>query len=219
MIINLDAVFPKRISFGARSEPEWATDLSEAGSGRESTNQRWSQTRHNFDVSLAVRTRDDYMIVRSHFHLVRGRALGFLFSDSLDHIAAAGDGVLSAPASSPSEYQMYRRYGSGSNLYDRRITRPESGTLSFFRTRSLVTTDITGSVTVEYGGASTDQPGGLVSIGGHMSGDTYTWTGQFFVPCRYAADRLPGVIVNRRPGENGPLLVQCDSIPLIEIRE
>jgi uncharacterized protein (TIGR02217 family) len=211
--------FPRRLSFGANSDPAWLTELATTSAGFDSTNQPWSQTRHHFDVSFAVRTADDYIAVREHFHTMRGRAKAFLFRDPLDNQVALANGVVGALEGSPTAWQLFRRYGSGNDLYDRRITRPVSGTLTVWRTRSMVTTNVTGSCVFDYGGSSTEEPGGTFIVSGHQSGDTYSWSGQFMVPCRYDIDRLPGLIVNRRPGEDGPLLVQCDAIPLVEVRE
>ena len=211
-MVIINAPFPERIAFGARSEPGWFTDMSASGSGRESANQRWEHTRHFYDVSLAVRTADDYALVRSHFHTVRGRGKGFLFKDPLDFSATSADGVSDEADSVTDGWQLLKRYGSGADAYDRRITRPVSGTLTIYRTRSAVTSDVTGSSTIDYAD-------GTFTVSGDTVGDVYTWAGEFRVPCRYDVDRLPSVIVNKEPGLDGQLFVQCDSIPLVEVRE
>ena len=41
--------------------------------------------------------------------------------------------------------------------------------------------------------------------------------GEFRVPCRYDTDRLPAVAINRRADDE--LLVECPSIPLVEVNE
>lgn len=218
-MIIIDTPFPERISFGARSEPEWSTELAATVAGFEATNQNWSNAKHAFDVSLSVRTADDYIAVRAHFHSARGRAKGFLFKDPLDFEVAAADGVSDEAEASSSGFQMFKRYGSGADVYLRKITRPVSGTVQIFRTRGASTTDVTGSATIDYGDDSTDEPGGTFDVSGDAPGDIYTWAGEFRVPCRYGVDRLPSVIVNKQPGSDGQLLVQCDSIPVYEIRD
>lgn len=205
----INAPFPERISFGARSEPEWLTDLAEAFSGFESANQNWTQARHRYDVSLSVRTATDYVTVREHFHTVRGRSKGFLFKDPLDYAVATSQGVTSETADSDG-WQMYKRYGSGADKYDRIITRPVSGSVAIYRTRSAVTTNVTADCTI-------DHDTGVFDVTGDANGDVYTWSGEFRVPCRYDVDRLPTAIVNKQP--NGDLYVACDSIPLVEVRE
>ncbi len=203
----VDTPFPERIAFQAKAEAMWQTTLTAVLSGFEATNQNWAQTRHAYDAGLAVRVASDYLLVKTHFHLMRGRAKSFPFTDPIDHTVAQAAGVLLPSASN---WQMFYRYGSGGTTYDRKITRPKTGTVTVFRTRAAVTTAI--AVTITY-------TTGIVAIGGHVEGDTYSWSGDFFVPCRYDIDRLPGVIVNKQPTADGELYVECDSIPIVEIRE
>ena len=117
------ADFPERIAFGAQSDPQWSTNLVALGSGFESANQNWQDCRHAFDVSFAVRVLSDYQLIRAHFHQARGRARAFLFKDFLDYTATQAEGVLTATGTA-NQYQMHKRYGSGADFYDRRITRP-----------------------------------------------------------------------------------------------
>lgn len=208
----VDTPFPECIAFQAKAEAMWQTTLTTVLSGFESTNQNWAQTRHAYDAGLAVRVASDYLLVKTHFHLMRGRAKAFPFTDPIDHTVVQAAGVLVAEAGSPNDLHMFYQYGTGSGAYQRRITRPKTGTVKVYRTRAAVTTDITGSATISY-------TTGIVAVTGHVAGDTYAWSGDFFVPCRYDIDRLPGVIVNKQPGPNGELFVDCDSIPIVEIRE
>jgi uncharacterized protein (TIGR02217 family) len=215
----VDTEFPRRIAFGAQRFPGWKTGVVARFSGLESTDQQWSRAKHRFDVSLAVRTETDYLLVQDHFHMVRARAKAFPFSDTVDHTTTVDRGILIDDGDSPTTgYQLAKRYGTGQDAYQRRITRPKTGTVHIFRTRAGVTSDITGSTTIGYG--SRTAPGGFVTFvpGAYVAGDVLSWSGQFFVPCRYDTDELPTTVVNRRPG-GGELLVQCDSIPICEVRE
>lgn len=207
----VDIEFPRRIAFHATAEAQWSTGLTSLLSGFETTNQNWSQTRHAYDVGLAVRTASDYLLIKTHFHAMRGRAKSFPFLDPIDFKVSQADGVLTA---SGSDWQMFYRYGSGDGAYDRKITRPRTGTVAVFRTRSGVTSNVTGSATITY-------TTGIVAISGDADGDTYAWSGEFFVPCRYDVDRLPGAIIDKQPpGRDAPeLLVACDSIPMLEVLE
>lgn len=211
-MVFVDESLPDCIQLGAESDPMWLTNVVTAIGGFEATNQNWADARHTFDISYAVRDASDYMLIRVHFHMMRGRAKKFPFKDFLDFEVAASEGVLTDTESSPAiEYQFYKRYGSGSDLYDRKITRPTSGTIAVFRTRASVTTNITGSATISY-------TTGLVSISGHQAGDTYTWSGEFRVPVRYDTDKLPG-IARDRSGGGGELLVECPAIMIVEVKE
>ena len=212
----VDIPFPERIAFGAQSDVTWATELAATQSGHEITNQSWEENRHVFDVSFAVRLRSDYLQVRSHFNQTRGRAKSFPFKDFLDYQVSTSEGkLLSSAGAAPAgngTYYLHKRYGTGSDAYDRRITRPDSPA-QVFRTRSGSTTNITGA------GAVVTHTTGAVAITGHAGGDTYSWSGTFKVPCRYEADRLPAVAVNKEGTPDGDLWVECGAINLIEVRE
>jgi uncharacterized protein (TIGR02217 family) len=212
-MVYVDIPFPDCIAMGAQSDPTWSTSLAATIGGTEYANQNWADARHAYDVSFAVRNATDYLLIREHFHQVRGRAKSFPFKDFLDFEVTQAQGLLADDAIDPTgDYQMYRRYGSGADAYDRKITRPVSGTITVYRTRSSTTTDATADATI-------DHTTGLVTMANHLGGDVYAWAGEFRVPCRYDTDRLPGVAINREPGIDGDLLVRCDSIPLVEVRE
>jgi uncharacterized protein (TIGR02217 family) len=211
----VDIAFPECIAFGAQSDPTWETVVTVNTGGYENTNQNWSHARHVYDVSFSVRTASDYLLIRNHFHEVRGRARSFPFKDFLDFEASAANGAvlslaLAAPAASGT-YYLFKVYGS-TQPYRRRITRPDNP-VAVYRTRSGVTTDITGTDAV------VTYTTGAVAIANHVAGDTYAWAGSFKVPCRYESDRLPAAAVNKGPGEAGELLVTCGAITVIEVRE
>jgi uncharacterized protein (TIGR02217 family) len=202
----LPVEFPPRIAMNSMRAPGWFTTLVETFGGWTSTNQEWQDARHDYDVSLAVRTATDYQEVLAHFHAVRGRAHSFPFRDAVDYKVTSAQGV--ALLVEGDNYQLHRRYGA-TNPYDRRITRPTSGKCTFYRTRSGSQTVITPTV---------DYTTGRITVSGHAGGDTYQWAGEFSVPVRYLVDKLPAVVVDRRPG-GGELLVQCEGITLQEVRE
>lgn len=211
----VDVVFPPRIAMGAQRRPGWKTSLTQVQSGNEFTNQDWSRARHSYELSFAVRTVSDYDVVVEHFHTMRGRFRKFPFKDILDFRVEAQRGLLLDDGDSPTTgYHLAKRYGSAGYFYDRRITRPAVGTVAIYRTRSSVIVDVTGSATINYStGWVTFSPGTV------HAGDVLSWAGQFWVPARYDVDELPGLIVDRRPGQNGELLVSCESIPVVEARE
>lgn len=196
--------FPDKIALGAQRDTDWATTVHRTFAGWTQRNQNRSRALHSWDISFAVRVVSDYDAIVEHFHQVRGRANLFPFKDYLDFTAAQAEGLLTLV--SGSIYQMHKRYGAA-NPFDRKITRPRSGTVTVYRTRSAVTTTITPTI---------DYTTGRVTVAGHVAGDTYAWAGEFMVPCRYDADRLPGAIINRQPGAAGEHFVQCESILVVE---
>lgn len=212
-MLYVDIQFPPRLALNSQRNTAWSTTLNQTFSGIEAASQNWSQARHEFDVSFAVRTASDYETVLNHFHAVRAKSKAFPFRDCLDYRVEASNGVLSIPAESPTVgFQMQKRYGTGANAYYRDITKPKLDTVFIWRTRASVVDDITASCAI-------GQYTGIVSIPGgvYLPGDVLAWSGQFYVPCRYDTDQLPAVIQDRRPG-GGDYLVACESIPIVEVK-
>lgn len=205
----VDAEFPRRLALGAVREPGWSTSLVENFGGFESANRNWVNAKHSYDVSLTIRNETDYKLALTHFHSVRGRWGVFPFKDFLDYRCEQAEGELIDNGDSPAgDWQLVKRYGSGDALWRRWITRPMSGVV-VYRTRAGVTTVIAATVSLTTG---------RVTLSGHLAGDTYAWSGQFFVPCRYGSDKMPAAAVDRAPG-GGELLVRCENITLMEVRE
>lgn len=204
-----DIEFPRRIALGAMREPGWSTTLVENFGGFENANQNWANAKHSYDIGLAIRTETDYQLVLTHFHSVRGRWKKFPFKDFLDYRCEQSQGILIDNGDSPAgDFQLVKVYGTGDEAWHRWITRPMAGAV-IYRTRA-------GSTTVA--SATVSLTTGRVVPSGHVAGDTYAWSGQFFVPVRYGSDKLPSIVPDRQP-DSGELLVKCDSIMLIEARE
>jgi uncharacterized protein (TIGR02217 family) len=195
----LQLEFPRRIALGAQRKSDWATSVNRTYGGWTQRNQNRAAALHSWDIGLAIRTAADFAEVLAHFHECRGQVHSFPFVDPLDHQATAEQGTTTLVTGTT--YQLLKRYGSA-NPYLRRITRPQAGTVRIFRTRAGATSEIFPSV---------DTGIGRFSPAGHQSGDTYSWSGQFYVPARYAADGLPGILVDRAPN-GGEYLVDVDSI-------
>jgi uncharacterized protein (TIGR02217 family) len=209
----LNAPFPDEcFAFGTQGDLIWMTHIATSSGGGEFAQEVWQDNLRSYDVSLAVKTMTDYVLVRDHFNEVRGRAYRFPLKDHLDYECTQANGALrdttgaTAPAGNGTFY-LHKRYGTV-NPYYRKITRPDNPVV-IYRTRSAVTSVITPTVTYTTG---------AVALTGHVAGDTYSWTGTFKVPCRYEQDRLPAVVIDRE-GAEGELLVRCSSIPIRERRE
>lgn len=194
--------FPVDISFGAEGGPTYRTDVVETDGGYEYRNQNWEQSRLRWDVAQAARTGERAAKLLSFFRQVRGRTNAFRFKDWADYQVPdnAGEGIFGqVVGESPDNvYQMYKRYGSGALLENRKITRPVDGT-----------------VTV-YGGtvASIDYDTGLVTM---TSGIPTAWTGEFDVPCRFDIDDLKQTLTDRNLSDG--IIITASDIPIIEVRE
>ena len=200
----IDTPFPPCLSYGIECDPEWQTVIATTASGFESRNLNWSQARHSYDASFAIRTNADHALVREHFHMARGRTHSWPLLDPTDHVCALADGVVSEPT--PGTFQLYKRYGSGAFAYDRKITRPFE-----------VSVYLNGLLLGE-SDYSLDEDTGLLTLDdSEATINNVAWAGQFYVPCRYDTGRLPVRIENRQPG--GEYLVRSESIPIVEVRE
>lgn len=188
--------FPEDISYEAVCGPEWRTNVIELNSGHETRNQNWSIARGQYEVAHAARVQSKLDTLLDFFRAVRGRTHGFRFKDWSDFQVTASQGVLTALGGGT--YQLYKRYTSGAQTYDRKIQKP-----------------VLGSVAVAGGGSySVDSTTGVVT---HNSGAAPTgWSGEFDVPCRFDTDLMQAAIVSRNSGSG--LLYSWDSIKIREIR-
>lgn len=208
-MIYVDVPFPRRIALQARFEPEWQTTIARSIGGFELPNIDWEDELLRAEVTLTLRPVSEYVELRSHFSMARGKAKAWPLRDPLDCQATAATGRLINPTTGAlpagnGSFQLSVLYGSGSEAYYSRVTRPVSP-ITVLRNGSPITPTI-------------DYTTGLVAITGHSGGDTYAWTGEFVKPCRYDVDRLPAVIIDREPGA-GELLVSCGPIPIVQVRE
>lgn len=200
--------FPRRIAMGMLCEPSWSVSVASLNNGDEQRNLNWTQTRHTYDASLAVRNETDYADVLKHFHMARGRFHTFPLKDPVDYRVQQSQGVIRLDQDdSPSTPQLYKQYGTGTYAYYRRITRPKQGTLTLVSGGSPLTEGV--DYTIDY-------DTGAVTTGVAIAG--ITWTGEFYVPCRYDMDKLPSRVVDRN-GSHGELLIEASSIILVEVRE
>lgn len=195
--------FPDEIAQGATGGPRWKTTKNRSTGGRRTANKDWSDAIHYFEVSQAIKTLDDFELVRAFFYVVAGAFDGFRFKDFSNFQVAQALGVLQATAA-PSVYQMCKAERYGSREYLRRILKPVTSSVTVWRTRSAVTTVITPSI---------DYTTGLVTVTGHMVGDTYAWAGAFDVPVNFADDSMETA---QQISSDDSLLMSWPSIQLEE---
>ncbi|TCP58369.1 uncharacterized protein (TIGR02217 family) [Rhodovulum bhavnagarense] len=200
--------FPDNISRGARGGPERRTQIVELGSGDEERNASWANSRRRYDVAYGIRRVDDLAAVVAFFEARNGRLHGFRFKDWGDHKSClpsqtplptdqaigTGDGTMTA-------FQLMKRYASGSQTWNRTITKPVAGTVR-------VALDGTEQPT----GWSVDTATGVVTFGtAPGAGVAITAGFEFDVPVRFDTDALDVTLDLERLGS-------ITSIPLLEIR-
>jgi uncharacterized protein (TIGR02217 family) len=196
--------FPDRIAAGGRGGPSWKTSKAVTSSGFRNTNKEWKSPLHLYNVAQGIKTEADFEQVRDFFMVVYGAYDGFRFKDYTDYQAGTR-GVCTLITGST--YQFYKTYAFGVRSFSRKILKPVAGTIAIIRTRASVPTDITGSSTI-------DTTNGQVTVTGHVGGDTYTWTGEFDVPCAFADDLLEADVL----GSVHNMLLSWSSIRIEEIR-
>lgn len=176
---------PNRFALGAQGGPMFSTEVVDTTGGQQYINGNWLMPLHVFDVSELAKGPEEFAELKAYFMVVGGRRDGFPFKDWSDFQANRDPLALV----SGSVYQLLRRYVSGSRTFDRPIYKPYVALV--FRTRSGSTSAISPSI---------DLTTGLVTVSGHVSGDTYSWSGEFYVPVRFTNDQLQAVIKNRSGG-------------------
>lgn len=194
------------LSYGAKGGPVWDTSRAYANNGRRIANKNWSAPLHRYDISHCLKTESDFNEIRNFFYVVAGAFDGFRFKDWMDYKAEQSETNLTLI--SGTTYQMNKLYSLGSRTYKRAIQKPVAGA-QVFRTRSGTTTNITGS------GATVDAATGIVTISGHVAGDTYSWLGEFDVPVAFVSDEFMPEIINKTGDE---FLIASGQIMLEEIR-
>lgn len=186
--------FPDYLAYGLVEGPAFSSTVIQVKSGAESRNQQWSQELHTFDGSTTGRKQSERDEITSFFRTMAGRINGFRIKDYAD-FQDGGAGLLRATTIA-NVYQLIKRYTSGSQTYNRDITKPISP----------IVLSGGGSYTVDY-------TTGLVTV---VSGAIPTaWTGQFDVPARFDHDDLKWDLVTRA---GGGIIYQAQQLRIVELR-
>ena len=200
--------FPDNINRGARGGPERRTQIVELASGDEERNASWANLRRRFDVAYGIRRADDLAIVVAFFEARNGRLHGFRFKDWADHKSCMPSGtpsptdqVIGTGDGATTDFQIVKRYASGSQTWVRTITKPVDGT---------VHVALDGAE--QLGGWSIDTTTGVVTFDTAPAEDVAVTAGfEFDVPVRFDTDVLDVTLDLERLGS-------ITSIPLLEIR-
>jgi uncharacterized protein (TIGR02217 family) len=196
-------LFPPRISANMTGGPRFKNNKAYSPNGQRVVNRSSIYPLWEYACAHPVRNGPEFKELRAFFLVVGGDADGFLFKDWADFTCSASES--STTFVSAGVYQLNKVYTIGARTFVRPIYKPKAGA-SIFRTRSSVTTDITGSSTL-------NTTTGRVTVTGHASGDVYTWSGEFYVPVAF---KNPDAIFNVIGGSS--MLIEWPSIELEEIR-
>jgi len=182
--------------------------------GNEVVNQNRSQHRRVFNAAFGVRTLADLRILSAFFHAQAGPVNGFLVKDWTDfqttHAAATlASGITTqgiATNTTGATWQMQKKYTVASRSHTRNIKRPKAGAAVYFD-------GVLATITTQY---TYDTTTGLLTV---VSGSptAITWTGEFYVPCRFAQKNLPADLIMYAESKPGGGNVDVPDVPMIEV--
>lgn len=174
----VEVQFPSDISYGSAGGPEYATDIVASVGGYEQRNINWEQARARYNVAHGVKTKAQLDALIAFFRARKGRAHGFWFKDWTDYQAT--NETLGTGNSVQTQFQLVKRYVSGSVTELRTIVKPVAGTVQVVRNAVLQTT-----------GVSVNAATGVVTFAtAPAAGQVITASFQFDVPVRFDTDKL-----------------------------
>lgn len=163
---------------------------------------QWAAPLHEYEIGVGVVNPEDFEALRAMWYVVQFTPYeGFRFRDWTDYQATKTNTTLVFV--SGTNWQLYRTYTFAGVTFSRKITKPNSG-VTVYRTRSAVESTATATITTSTG---------IAAITGHVSGDTYTWTGTFDVPVTFADDEWVATVETA----NGQVLPIAPSIKVVEV--
>lgn len=174
----VEVQFPSDISYGSSGGPEYATDIVASVGGYEQRNINWEQARARYNVAHGVKTKAQLDALIAFFRARKGRAHGFRFKDWTDYQATnetlgTGNGV-------QTQFQLVKRYVSGSVTDMRTISKPVAATVQVYKNAVLQTT-----------GVSVDTATGMaIFSAAPAAAQAITASFQFDVPVRFDTDTL-----------------------------
>jgi uncharacterized protein (TIGR02217 family) len=196
---------------GAEGGPQFKTRILELDSGDEQRNIQWQRTRGAWDISYGISSKSLLNAVIAFFYARWGRAYGFRFKDWADF--QIGNTFTDDPATKQSIgvgdagnflFQIYKQYDSGGFNFQRKITRPVSGSLLVW-VGGVLKTETT-DYTVNYGT-------GLITFVIAPGDDVdVSVICEFDVPVRFDVDKLD--ITSQTYDA-----IQIGSISILELKE
>jgi len=123
--------FPDNIAYGATGGPEFATTVVVTGAGHEQRNVNWAEARGRWDVGSGLKNQQQLDEMIAFFRARKGKAYGFRFKDWTDYKATAQ--LLGTGDGDQTQFQLVKRYPSGSVIEVRTVTKPVAGTVRIYK--------------------------------------------------------------------------------------
>lgn len=186
----MDIRLPVKISLGSTSGVMFKTDVVVYGNGQEYRNSRWDTQKSSYDISYAVKNRQDAIEIYKIFLAAEGKFRSFRVKDYLDYTSAengsdtptAADQEIGIGDGSTTQFQLKKLYNSGAGNYYRNITKPVDGT---------VVVQIQGVTTTNF---TVDYSTGIISLNDIPGvGDVVRAGFEFDVEARFDQDEIEGI--------------------------
>jgi uncharacterized protein (TIGR02217 family) len=169
------------------------------GAGHEQRNVDWAEARGRWDVGSGLKHQQQLDELIAFFHARKGRAYGFRFKDWTDYKATGQ--LLGTGDGAQTQFQLVRRYPSGSVIEIRTVSKPVAGSVQVYK-----------DGVKQLSGWSVDVTTGFVTFttaptaGVQVSADF-----EFDVPVRFDTDHVAVTIETFR-------LHRWQQIPIVELR-
>lgn len=195
----LEIQFPTDISYNSMGGPGFSTEVVSFTGGTESRNQNWARPIERWNVAYGVKAEADVKTLLQFFMVCQGKANGFRFKNWADFEAdlpnpiGTGTGALTT-------FQLSKRYSFAGQNYDRKISKPVSGTTTIYLDGVLqgsgwTVSTVTGIVTFN------SPPGNGVVVSAAFD---------FDVPMRFDTDELPVTLSTYK--------AMSTAVPLVELK-
>lgn len=203
--------FPTDLKFGSAGGPGYNTNIIETDSGAEERVARWDGARRRFNAAYNVKTLELLSTVQTFYIARSGPAYGFRFKDWLDYSTNSDDRSAPTPTDvqigtgdgSETQFQLIKKYTSGSTTKTRNINKPV-----------IATTRVAIDGVEQLLGWSVDTTTGIITFSVAPALNAIITAGcQFDVPVRFGreVDELLSFEIAQKDFGNLP------DIPLIEI--
>lgn len=205
-----DVRFPTKLSFGSVGGPERRTEIVTLANGYEERNTPWRHSLRRYDAGVGMRSLDDIQDLIAFFEARRGQLFGFRWKDWADYKSCAPSKEISATDQQlgigdgvRTEFQLVKRYESGSETYERPVSKPVA---------SSVLVAIDGALLAIGPDFSLNPATGQVTFAeAPGEGQRVTSGFEYDVPVRFDTDVIMTSLEAFRAGE-------APSVPVVEVR-
>lgn len=202
--------FPASLSFGSVGGPERRTDVVTLANGNEERNTPWAHSRRRYDAGLGLRSLDDIEVLIAFFEARQGQINGFRWKDWSDYKSCRPtaeldfrDQIIGTGDGATSQFQLTKSYRSGTQIYQRPITKPVAGSVRLGLGQEEL------KETIDF---NLDTTTGLVVLSHPPEQGIEVVAGfEFDVPVRFDTDRIQTSVASFQAGD-------VPDVPVVEVR-